>query len=395
MSPMQRQARIANLLLIIVFAGMISLPMAGMLLGWRLGPVLQERRTLAPRPQPGAMPLDALPGAVDAFYRDHFGFRDVFIYAHNRIRHKFLRASSEKVLDGEGDWLFYTGDRLFKDFMGIDPFTGEELRAWRAALEGRQAWLAERGIRYLFVVAPNKAMIYPERLPEHIRTLRSRTRYEQLLAYLREHSTVRIVELHDAMAEAKTDHVVYYANDSHWNNRGAFVAYQGICSRLQAWFPDVAALPAQAFEVSIQHHEGGLGRMLGLAAEYGLDAEFLTPAGGWRATLRDVSPEAEYLWTPNRITGTVSAEVRTRPAAERRLLMFHDSFGRFYLNQFLGEHFSRSVFLFRRSDFESLRTLVEVARPDVVIDELVERSLGEPLATSPELEAARARQQGH
>ncbi|NLF31109.1 MAG: hypothetical protein GX591_09515 [Planctomycetes bacterium] len=391
MSTLRPWVRIADVVLIVVFVAVISLPAAGMLLGWRLGPALQERRAPAPLPRLGAVPLQALPEAVDAYYRDHFGFRDAFIYGHNRLRHRLLRASSDKVLHGRGDWLFYTGDRMFKDFMGLDPFTPEQLEAWRAALEGRQAWLAERGIRYLFVVAPNKAMIYPELLPDHIRSFRGRSRCEQLAEYLRDHSTVRIVTMDEAMIEAKARHIVYHANDSHWNNRGALVACRAVCARLHAWFPEIAAAADEAFEVSLGRHEGGLGRMLGLEAEYAIDAEFLAPAGGWRAVQEDVSPEADYLWTPNRITGTVSAEVRTNAAAQRRLLMFHDSFGRYHLNELLGEHFSRSVFLFRRSDFESLRTLVEAARPDVVIDELVERSLQEPLETHPEWEAARRR----
>ena len=58
--------------------------------------------------------------------------------------------------------------------------------AWRTAIEGRRDWLAERGVRYVFGLAPNKPSIYPEMLPNHIRRRRGRTRMDRFKEYLEE-----------------------------------------------------------------------------------------------------------------------------------------------------------------------------------------------------------------
>jgi len=64
-----------------------------------------------------------------------------------------------------------------------------------------------------------------------------------------------------------------------------------------------------------------------------------------------------------------------RAGRNGRLLMFHDSFAAHCLRDYLAEHFGRCVFLSMKSDFESLRLMVRQERPQVVIEEWVERTV--------------------
>ena len=69
---------------------------------------------------------------------------------------------SSTVIKGRGGWLFYADDSALDDYVEETPFTPAELRAWRATLVATNDWLNERGVRFVFTIAPDKHVIYPE-----------------------------------------------------------------------------------------------------------------------------------------------------------------------------------------------------------------------------------------
>ena len=50
-------------------------------------------------------------------------------------------------------------------------------------LQDTQDWLAAHGIRYVFVLTPDKHQIYPEYIPASIHRLHEQTRSDQLIEY--------------------------------------------------------------------------------------------------------------------------------------------------------------------------------------------------------------------
>jgi hypothetical protein len=68
----------------------------------------------------------------------------------------FDRWPSPQVILGTHGYLFYAGDGSPDDCLHRSELSPVELDAWAATLHARTEWLSERGIRYLFVVGPNK-----------------------------------------------------------------------------------------------------------------------------------------------------------------------------------------------------------------------------------------------
>jgi alginate O-acetyltransferase complex protein AlgJ len=375
--------RIKDIILISVFVAAVWLPLIGSFFGWGISQDLGEKRVLARLPALGTDPIDAIPEKFEAFYNDHFGFRNRFIRGHNYLRYKLFKGTSYgKVLMGKGDWLFLTKAGIMADYLGQSPLTPEELAGWKEALEQRQTWLAERDIRYLFVVAPNKAMIYPEMLPDHIYRNKGRTRMDQLVEYLHENSAVEILDLRDALRQVKTTGSVYYARDSHWNERGAFIVYREICNRLARWFPDIRPWSMEDFTITIKNRVGDLGTMLGLGEELTQQCEVFMPRKKRESHRVDVTLPDEHQWPEHIVRNQVVA--MESQSAKHRLVFFHDSFGNHGgLQEYLGEHFSRITFV--PIDFENdcLELMVELEHPDVVIQELVERKLGQVPSPGP------------
>ncbi len=145
------------------------------------------------------------------------------------------------------------------DYMGLAPFSEDELMQWKIALEQRSYWLRQRGSEFVFVLAPTKAFVYPEYLPASLRKVRGQTRYEQLGRYLREHADIHFVDLLPPLLEAKARNaspLLFYKTDFHWNFFGAFIAYKAMVAEMASFFPqyDFRSPELTDFEMKIDEH---------------------------------------------------------------------------------------------------------------------------------------------
>lgn len=362
-------------ILICIFVGLIGLPLLGSFIGFGNSNDLEEKRVLSKCPVLGVDPIDTIPDDFEAFFKDHFGFRNEFIRGYNWFRYKLFKGRSfGKVFMGKDDWLFLTKSDIFADYLGQTPLTPDELVVWQTVLEQRQQWLTERGIGYLFVVVPNKAMIYSEMLPDHIYRNKGQTKMDQLVDHLTKNSTVEFLDLRDALSKAKDTGLLYHPRDSHWNDRGAFVVYYQICNRLTKWFPDIHPWLIEDFTVTVKRHVGDLAIMLGLGEELVLESEFLVPEKTRNASqinpANKTQPKKPALELPYK---QITFENKN---AKHRLLLFHDSFGNFGgFREYLAEHFFSSTFIHAHINKNCLELMVKQEHPDIVIEEIVERNL--------------------
>ena len=367
--------RVKDGFLILIFVGSIWLPLVGFWGDWGNSSDLGEKRILSKCPVLGVDPLETIPEKFDSFYKDHFGFRNDLIRGHNWIRYKLFKGETyADVLIGKEGWLFLTRNGIISDYLGQSPLTPEELAMWKDSFEQRQKWLAERGIRYLFVVAPNKAMIYSEMLPDYIYRNKHKTHMDQLVEFLGETSTVEFLDLRDALWNAKATGLVYHPRDSHWSERGAFIVYQEICNRLVKWFPDIYPWSMDDFTITNEKQVGDLANMLGLGDKLILEYEVFKPLKKRNAYQVNLTLPDQYPW-PKHIIPDRQVAMENKNA-KHRLLFFHDSFGNHGgLQEYIGEHFSRSAFVPAPLDCNCLKLMVEQEHPDIVIEEIAERKL--------------------
>src|SRR5207249_1561598 len=111
---------------------------------------------------------------------------------------------------------------------------------WRAAVTRASDWLKGRGIAYVFTIAPDKHVVYPEEMPSSLARIGARSRTDQVYEALRG-SGVASVDVRPALLEAKTHERIYQRTDTHWNDRGALLAYQQILDAVRAQVPSTPA----------------------------------------------------------------------------------------------------------------------------------------------------------
>jgi alginate O-acetyltransferase complex protein AlgJ len=351
--------------LVAVFALAITVPLVGTVVTAGEGVTLEDNRVPAPwpvRPHDLAS-LAAWPEQFTKYFADHFAFRAHLVRWQARLRVGWLRSSpTPDVLLGTEGWLFYGADGAVEEYTAARPFSARELDEWRDTLQHTQDWLDRRGIGYAFVVAPDKHWVYPEHMPGGLNR-REGARVDQLLAHLRTRSTVRTVDVRDVLRAAARDERLYHRTDTHWNDLGAFLAYQQVMARVG---PPLGLRPRtrEQMELRIVGRDGmDLAGMLGLRRVTTEEDLQLEPMGGRVA--RVVEPGGAS-------RGMMYERVVTEgPADGPRALVFRDSFGSAMI-PFLSEHFSRAVYVWQ-NNFDP--NYVDTERPAVVIQEWVGRHL--------------------
>lgn len=332
-----------------------------------------ERRKptpLPPRPR-NLSDLTAFPRRYEDHYEETFGLRDVLLAWNARERWFGLGLSPADLAEPAADgWCFLSGPS--RDvFRGVAPLSHDQIEGWVRRLHERRDFLAGHGIRYLFVLCPNKETIYPERVPASWNQL-GPTPFDQLVARLADEPDAPFLDLRPALRAAKAgdrpEDWLYTSFGTHWNGRGGRAAYVAVIERLQRDFPELQAVPfeeCQAIEAE--------GDTDSLARQLYLDDRIRQRQYGLRL------PEPGYE-IGHASTYQAGALLITHKEIEApRLLWLHDSFGPL-LDRLLCESFS---YVQAHWGHEFPVDAVFDARPDVVLETYVERFLVEQEPYSP------------
>ena len=354
-------------LLVALFAVAISLPLAANLAGLDGADPGAENRELAAWPRAGGSPapIAALPIAFSDWFDDHFGFRSRLVRWYGESRLFVLRVSpSASVVEGGGGWFFYADDKAIEDYANAEPMTDAALANWRAAILGARDWLSARHVAYVFTITPDKHVIYGDQMPPTLTRVGDLSRADQLFTALQDSGLA--VDVRGAELDAKARERVYQRTDTHWNDRGALVAYQQIIAAVRARVPPTpSAWQRSDFTDADRTIEGlDLAGMMGLTRVLREQDLTLVPRRPRRA--RVVDPAGAQ---PTDEVGRLVTEIDD-PSLPRAVI-FRDSFTS-RLVPFLSEHFSRAVYLWQ-NDFDA--DVVTKEHPDVVIQQIVGRHL--------------------
>lgn len=359
----RRARRLGERIVIAAFVATLVAPSAKMLVGppepWELA----ENRHPAPAPTWPASAGEAaeLPARFGRWFEDRFGFRRALIRVNALVSARVFGISPHRdVVLGEEGWLFYQGRGVLEVSRGDRPLSRRSLDAWASALERRRRWLAERGASYVFVVVPEKSTIYPEFVPERLRPPAGRSRLDQLVAHLRQHTDVVVVDPRQALRHAAEADHVYYRTDQHFNDLGAWITYREIVAAARGAIPAASALDFDDHLIERRRGRGGdLAAMMALPEDIPEDELLLRPRYRPRLSRDSVMRHGP-------------APLLTRgESGSGGIVMFRDSYGA-WLIPFLAEHFADGTYLWQ---YEFDRDVIVRSRPTLVVEEVAERRL--------------------
>ncbi len=336
-------------------------PVFGML----VAPTTQttDNRPLASAPQflteEGGVNTGFLQEVTD-YVDDHMALRNELVFADALLQSKvFAMSNIDGVTVGTDGWLYYTA--TLDDFQGRDVLFERELFALAHNFGIIEAYMQEQGIAFVLTVPPNKNTLYPDNMPYYASTVIDTDHSAQLLTPYLAQEQVSYVNLFD-LFEAQQE-VLYQKRDSHWNAKGAALAYNALMDALALDHEDYGDVePATVSTAS-----GDLNRMLysfyGEAEEnydYGLTDNYTITNGAADVTAGWIITEAA--------------------SGEGTLLMFRDSFADalipFFSTEFATAYYSKG-------EPNALESYIETYAPTAVIIEKVERNIANYLKNPP------------
>lgn len=268
---------------------------------------------------------------------------------------------------GKGDWLFLGNaynNTIAKLKLSIIP-SNSQIQTTKKSFSKIASAALKYNTKLVLVVGPNKSSIYPEYLPDGL--IPSTKKYSSFfLDKLKEVPNLTIYDPTDDLLRLKnSEGTLYWMTDTHWNNKGAFLAYSGFSKILGLPIPDVE------FQIG-KIHSGDLIEISKLKA-FPLHAE-----DNWEVVWKD-----KPIWTEKEIAneqkttfGTSQFVSNDNPLSDKYIWVVGDSFSG-ALKQYFNATFKEIRYVgYSENRLNDLPLeLVNASRkPDMIIVVRVERS---------------------
>lgn len=233
----------------------------------------RENRTLASAPTWPETPGEwrALPKALDAYFTDHFAFRETLIAnaaaLERAIGGRLTAARAEgapkeamaPAVMGRNGQMFLTEGLLQSNGHDYDPDRAADYAGFVCEMHDR---LAPTGVQVAAAIAPSPGEILPELLPQWAGEPRPRTEYDLVLAALKR-CGVPATDLRSKLRELKPNgRKLYRQYDSHWTQYAALAAYSAAVDVMGK--PEWRIGDGDVAWATVQNSDGDLPRMAGL-----------------------------------------------------------------------------------------------------------------------------------
>ncbi|MBR1604719.1 MAG: hypothetical protein IJ660_01260 [Alphaproteobacteria bacterium] len=221
-----------------IFIGLLFLPMSNIS---KVQKSVEENRMLA---QPPSLFVDKMLNneygkQFEAWFNDRFLGRSLLL---KLFKNKANAKENENVIEGLDNWIFYKQENSIRNFQNLDLFSEEELESIGNYLQSIQKWCEKNGKKFYFIIPADKNKIYGEFFPKRIKKINpdSQSRANQLVDYIHHnYPEIKLLYLQNALLENKNKGFLYWKNDTHWNDFGAYIGYLELMKMIQKDYPKI------------------------------------------------------------------------------------------------------------------------------------------------------------
>lgn len=294
------------------------------------------------------------------YFTEHIALRNQLVYADAVIQTSLFHESNVSgVISGTDGWLYYSS--TLSDYLGTDVLSDRELFNLAHNFSIVQDYVQEQGMDFVLTIAPNKNTLYGENMPYYKAYTVSVNHSAQLLETYLADQDVQYLNLFRLFREQ--DEILYLLRDSHWNTKGACLAYNAIMDALELPHEDYS----DTTPTLVKNENGDLNKML--YSFYGeLEENY------------DYHLTQEYVYA-NDVDSVEDGWIITEnESGTGTLLMFRDSFAN-TLIPFMSNEFQTAYY--SKGEPNALERYVETYGPDCVVIEKVERNITNYLDNPP------------
>ncbi|MBQ8883020.1 MAG: hypothetical protein IJ031_00260 [Oscillospiraceae bacterium] len=308
---------------------------------------------------------------LEGYISENFGFRAEMVTANNGILSGVFGVSGEdKVIVGSDEWLFL--EETSDDYQGINQLSDREIRNVSKTIRMIEDYVRENGLEFVFTVAPNKNTLYGEFMPyyyvdgENSNLNRLNSQLEEMgVSYI----DLMFMLKESYMSTPDDGTFLYHKRDTHWNNKGAFIATNGILRKI-----GFDTIEKNFSWVEKRDYTGDLEAMIYPKSSY-KDIQYYPD---------DMSVIEGFKFEKNR--GNVEAQdfvTNSLVNKDGSILFFRDSFAN-AIAPFLSTHVGNVRY---QKYIPYQVNLIEREKYDAVVIEIAERNIPELLKSAPKIPA--------
>lgn len=303
---------------------------------------------------------------IGDYFENSFALRGFYIDADASIQSNVFDVSNnDSVVAGKNGWLYYASS--LDDYLGQNVMSDRGVYNIENNISLLQEYVESRGATFLFTISPNKNSLYGKNMPSYYQKKASYVNNLAKLGKRFEKSNIKYCNLYDIFKNQKE--ILYLKKDSHWNNKGALLAYHSLLTKLQFEHDTYETTKVIRTKTNI----GDLNEMMFPKSakdktEWNYNYQYQKD---YSFTSKSDDVEDEWLMTKNK-------------NGKKSLLMFRDSFGN-TLIPFLSNAFGKAYY--SKDATYNIEKLMDQYSPEYVIAEKVERNISE-YAKTPSVMAA-------
>lgn len=290
-------------------------------------------------------------------------------FARFHLYSRFGKTFDDNVIAGK-DGYFFLGNY---DSNVIDVLTGKYKASEQNIMEfcqkllELQKWYESVGVEFLLVLAPNKHSIYKEKLPDELQY--SGENNTDIIVKTAKNLGVKILDLRPILLENK-DKMLYYKTDTHWNNKGALIAYDEIMSALKS------KINPPKYEIQNTKATSGdlirISKMSSYFKDYKEDDVKIVLNNDKIKTCDIIKGRIDCSVNNNDLLNVYTKN--DKAANELKLLYIADSFS-FATSELVNHTFKEIYKIYRgKMRINELKSFVETNKPDIAIYQIVERN---------------------
>ena len=233
-----------------VFIPLIGLFLMGVFLDAEKIESPRERRTLAEKPKSIWKETQKL----ESYLSDHLPLRDKMLDWYFGLGLSF-DFGTEKIIIGKNDWLFLKKHDTTYNLPVMESYQNKVLFSDKQHMKIIENLMHIKrqcdthNIRLYLLFPPSKDRIYAQYMPSYILRDKRPSPVKQLVNLLP--TELNVVPIEDLLIrEARiSKEPLYFKQDSHWAEEGAFIVYQQLMQYIQKDFPDLKAKAKDDFKI--------------------------------------------------------------------------------------------------------------------------------------------------
>lgn len=192
---------------------------------------------------------------LEAYISDHIPFREKILTVYFSLNLKLASLNTQSIV-GKENWIFLVKNPVqynlpvLKSYQNYKLLTHTEQEKIIENLKYIKKWCDENNVKFYLMFPPDKSRIYNRFMPDFILRKNNDSPVVQLKKQIPKDITIVPLEKEMIELSFQNNELLYYKDESHWSEEGAYFAYQQLMKKIKEDFSKIKTLSRDDFFIT-------------------------------------------------------------------------------------------------------------------------------------------------